>query len=316
MKIILGQSQGVNYHRLISPMRYFNNIEYLYQLDGVADIIMYNVRGSNVDLKDIKDLQLKGSKIWVDIDDWIENPKWHQSRVENEKDFVKNILAHLRNADIVTCASKKLQDELYKQFNIKSIFVHNAIVETPKPIDHELTFGWIGFTNHHLDHKELIIPLHHKYNAKRMLGGATGLVAEYWEYLQRVWSGNWQYDVNVYQYLGVDDYMDMYGLIDFALLPSYDDLYTSCKSNLKLLESAASAIPIITNGGTYSDVKQYQGIRVNGAKEWRKAIELLIRSEHQRNEYAEGLQDYAKDYTMQKSYELRCQIITALLNKN
>jgi hypothetical protein len=44
---------------------------------------------------------------------------------------------------------------------------------------------------------------------------------------------------------------------------------------LKLLESAAAAIPIITNGGTYSDIKAYQGIRVNGAKEWRKAIELL-----------------------------------------
>ena len=155
-----------------------------------------------------------------------------------------------------------------------------------------------------------------EYKAKRMLGGATGLMSEYWEYLQRVWSGNWRYDVNVYEYLSIDDYMDMYGLIDFALLPSYDDLYTSCKSNLKLLESAAAGIPIITNGGTYSDVKAYQGIRVNGAKEWRKAIELLIRSEHQRNEYALGLQDYAKAYTMQKSYEIRCQIINSLLNKN
>ena len=83
-----------------------------------------------------------------------------------------------------------------------------------------------------------------------------------------------------------------------------------------MLESAAAGIPIVTNGGTYSDVKAYQGIRVNGAKEWRKAIELLIRSEHQRNEYAIGLQDDAKAYTMQKSYDIRCSIINTLLNKN
>jgi glycosyltransferase involved in cell wall biosynthesis len=315
MKIILGHSQGVNYHRLFNPFRYFK-AEFVAEVTEPEDIIVYNVRGIHQSLASIKELQLKGSKVWVDIDDWVERPLWHLNRQANELEITSNIIAHLRNADIVTTASKRLRDELYKQFNIQSILVHNAITTGGTQVEHELSFGWIGTLSHHLDHRLLAIPLFHKYKASRVLGGASGYVPEYWEHLQRIWSGNWQHQVKVLEAVEVDDYMDMYGLIDFALLPSYDDLYTSCKSNLKLLESAASAIPIITNGGTYSDVKQYQGIRVNGAKEWRKAIELLIRSEHQRNEYALGLQDYAKDYTMQKSYDIRCQIINTLLNKN
>ncbi len=315
MKIILGHSNGVNYHRLFNPFRFFK-CEFVAKVTEPEDIIVYNVRGVHQSLQSIKDLQKKGSKVWVDIDDWIERPKWHTNRQTNESELSNTIVAHLKNADIVTTASKRLRDELYRQFGIKSLFVHNAITEAPEKVEHEFSFGWVGGLNHHLDHKEIAIPLYHSYKAKRILAGANGQISEYWEHLQRIWSGNWQFEVDVYKYEEIDTYMNFYGLIDFALLPSYDDIYTGCKSNLKLLECAASGIPIITNGGTYGDIKPYQGVRVNGAKEWRKAIEKMINSERQRKELTEGLKDYASQYTMQKSYDIRVQIINTLLNKN
>jgi glycosyltransferase involved in cell wall biosynthesis len=318
MKVILGNSSGVNFHRLWNPMRHFQDVDFVREVTEPTDIVLYNVRGINQSLDSIYRLKNLGTKIWVDIDDWIERPEWHGNRHPNEKQKALEILEHLKLADIVTCASKNLQTEL-KKLNIESHFVHNYIDIIPEKKEHELTMGWIGGSQHHIDFKELGVPLYYPYKARRVLGavyyGHNADTTEYWAHMERVFSGNYQHEVKTFNWTTPDEYMNLYAEIDIKLLPSHNDVYTRCKSNLKVLESAMAGIPIITNGGTYNDLKLYQAYRVDGQREWRKGIEKLISSQRMRKELAQGANDYAIKFSQYKSIEFRNQIINFLKSK-
>jgi hypothetical protein len=318
MKVILGNSTGVNFHRLWNPMKHFVDVDFVREVTEPTDIILFNVRGINQSVDSIHRLKNMGTKIWVDIDDWIERPLWHGNRSPNEKDISNTILEYLKLADIVTCASKNLQNEL-KKLNIESHFVHNYIDIIPEKKEHDLTIGWIGGAQHHIDFKELGIPLYYPYKVRRVLGavyyGHNADTTEYWAHIERVISGNYQHEVKTFNWTTPDEYMNLYSELDIKLLPSHNDIYTRCKSNLKVLESATAGIPIITNGGTYNDLKPFQAYKVNGQKEWRKGIEKLINSQRLRTEYSEGAKDYAKNYSFEKSIDFRNQIINFLKSK-
>lgn len=318
MKVILGNSSGVNFHRLWNPMRHFQDVDFVREVTEATDIILFNVRGVNQSVDAIYRLKNMGSKIWVDIDDWIERPLWHGNRSLNEKELSNTILEYLKLADIVTCASKNLQNEL-KKLNIESHFVHNYINIIPEKKEHELTIGWIGGSQHHIDFKELGVPLYYPYKVRRVLGavyyGHNADTTEYWAHMERVFSGNYQHEVKTFNWTTPNEYMNLYGEIDIKLLPSHNDIYTRCKSNLKVLESATAGIPIITNGGTYNDLKPFQAMKVQGQKEWRKAIEKLINSQRLRAEFSKGAKDYAKNYSIEKSIDFRNQIINFLKSK-
>jgi glycosyltransferase involved in cell wall biosynthesis len=319
LKIIQGGSIGVTYHRLINPMTYFTDgveIEVVKKVsikDPDCRVLMYNVRGVNQSVESLLKIKAKGVRLWADIDDWIERPFWHLNRVPTEPYESKMILDYLRIADVITCSTKTLQNELKKQFKIESNIVHNAIDVEIERTDHDLSIGWIGGTNHHIDHSKLIHVMRNPYKAKRIIGGADNPNNEYWEYLDRVWSGDRVHHVEVLKMENIYNYMNLYKNIDIVLLPSTDDIYTRCKSNLKLLEAASVGLPIITsNLGAYSEIKDYHGLKCKDSKSWRSAIELLIRSERKRKEYAEGLKDYAKGYTMQKANLIRFEILKHL----
>ena len=319
LKIIQGGSIGVTYHRLTNPMKYFQegiDIEVVKKVpikEPDCRVIMYNVRGVNQSVESLLKIKEKGVRLWADIDDWIERPNWHLNRVPSELYESKLILEYLRIADVITCSTKNLQHELKKQFKIEANVIHNAIDVEIERTEHELSIGWIGGTNHHIDHKQLIHVMRNEYKAKRIIGGADNPKNEYWQYLDRIWSGDRVHHVEILKAENVYNYMNLYKNIDIVLLPSTDDIYTRCKSNLKLLECASVGLPIITSDkGAYSEIKNYQGLKCKDSKSWRSAIELLIRSERKRKEYAEGLKDYAKDFTMQKANLIRFEILKHL----
>ena len=163
------------------------------------------------------------------------------------------------------------------------------------------------------------MPLYYPYKVRRVLGavyyGHNPDTTEYWAHMERVFSGNYQHEVKTFNWTTPDEYMNLYAEIDIKLLPSHNDIYTRCKSNLKVLESAMAGIPIITNGGTYNDLKLYQAYRVDGQREWRKGIEKLISSQRMRKELSQGANDYALKFSQYKSIEFRNQIINFLKSK-
>jgi hypothetical protein len=71
-------------------------------------------------------------------------------------------------------------------------------------------------------------------------------------------------------------------------------------------------VPIITNKTGIYKVKDWQGLRVEGTREWRKGIDKMIKSTRMRSELAEGLKEYAKDYTMEKANQIRLEILKVL----
>ena len=82
MKIALieNQSIGVNIHRLLTPYSHLQSSHEVIMTNGVIepdyDIIVFN-RLPNQCLTDLEKIKAKGVKIVVDLDDWIELPKYH-----------------------------------------------------------------------------------------------------------------------------------------------------------------------------------------------------------------------------------------------
>jgi glycosyltransferase involved in cell wall biosynthesis len=318
LKIIVAGSYGVVFHRLSNPMRYFQQgieIELCKKVsikEPDCGVIMYNVRGVNQSPESLLKIKAKGARLWADIDDWIERPLWHMNRSEYEVQEAKLILEYLRIADVVTCSTPKLQHELKKQFNIESNVIHNAIDVQVEPKEKELSIGWVGGVNHHVDHKILTDVLQQAFKAKRKVGGVNDPNVEYWQHIKQIWSGDYKYHVELLPSRTIYEYMELYKEIDVCLLPSHNDLYTQCKSNLKLLECASSGVPIITNKTGIYKVKDWQGLRVESTREWRKGIDKMIKSSRMRTELAEGLKEYAKEFTMDKANQIRLEILKVL----
>jgi hypothetical protein len=274
MKIALieNQSIGVNIHRLLTPYSHLQNSHEVVMTNGVLttdyDIVVFN-RLPNQCLTDLEKLKAKGVKIVVDLDDWIELPRYHYGYSKNSIKQIAPILDSLNLADIITTSTYTLQKEL-KKLGYNSEVLPNFIQHNLKNEPTEHAIGWVGGAGHVNNLFTMAKPLQAEYKAKRILGGYTKDEIQSEWYL-KILSGNGKYDIGVRKPTSTN-YMELYRDITIGLLPSFNDTFTLCKSDLRALEYASMGIVGVTNGGCYERTK---AIKVND-KIFEKTVKRLI----------------------------------------
>jgi hypothetical protein len=311
MKIALleNQSIGVNIHRLITPYKYLANSHEIIMTNGVVntdfDVIIFN-RLPNQCLTDLENLKKQGVKIVVDLDDWIELPKYHWLYSENKIRQIAPVLDSLNLADIITVSTYTLQKEL-KKLGYNSEVLPNFIEHNVKNEPKEHSIGWVGGAGHVNNLFTMSKPLEIDYKVKRILGGYTkGEIQSEW--YAKIMSASGKYDLQVRRPTG-QNYMELYKDITIGLLPSYNDTFTLCKSELRALEYASMGIVGVTNGGCYEKTK---AIKVN-EKTFEKTVKRLINfKDYYSDKQCEQVEWFIQRNDIQKITKKRLQIIDSL----
>lgn len=318
-------SQGVHYHRLEMPFYLMANEGYnitetnIYRMhDDDYDVLIFNRLPFYQPLSTIMRLKNRGVKVVVDLDDYWERPFYHSNYSVYEREYKEEIIKALKIADVVWVSTEELRDRL-KKIGVESVLVPNALnYDEPQfnwgNIDHPLSFGWVGGTEHQMDFRLLIEPLKMKFKAQPTLCGVQvdeeGNLSRYHQFLGQVLSGGNPAKTKYILATDVDNYGRLYNYLDIVLLPSHNDVFSSCKSNLKLLEAGSHKLPVITNGVVYKEVNNKIGLRVSTAREWQKGLKKLIESQRMRNELGEALHEYTRTkYDINKINQIRKQTI-------
>lgn len=316
-------SAGVHYHRLEVPMNYISmdkgyhvtETDIAHMADSNFDVLIFN-RIPFQPYSNIVKLKQNGVKIIFDIDDYWVRPAWHgMFNNQYESEFSTEIIKYLRLADVVWVSTPYLQ-RLIAEMQIKSYLVPNALDYSQphyqrKEIDRDvLNCGYIGAGNHHMDFRMIDKAMFkHSLPVQMVLGGVHEL-SEYWRYIAQVISGGKYEKVKFVKDLDVYNYGVLYNELDMVLLPSFHDTYTLCKSNLKLLESGAHKLPVITNGHVYKEINNKIGIRVGADRDWARSIKKLTESRRMRQELGEALYEYTSTkYDLHKINQIRKQTI-------
>ena len=311
MKIALieNQSIGVNIHRLLTPYSHLQPHHEVIMTNGVLttdyDIVVFN-RLPNQCLTDLEKLKAKGVKIVVDLDDWIELPRYHYGYSKNSVKQIAPILDSLNLADVITTSTYTLQKEL-KKLGYNSEVLPNFIQHNLKNEPAEHAIGWVGGAGHVNNLFTMSKPLQAEYKAKRILGGYTKDEIQSEWYL-KIMSGNGKYDIGVRKPTSTN-YMELYRDITIGLLPSFNDTFTLCKSDLRALEYASMGIVAVTNGGCYERTK---AIKVND-KTFEKTVKRLINfKDYYSDMQALQVEWFIERNDIKKITQKRLQIIESL----
>lgn len=311
MKIALieNQSIGVNIHRLLTPYSHLQPYHEVIMTNGVLntdyDVVVFN-RLPNQCLTDLEKLKAKGVKIVVDLDDWIELPRYHYGYSRNSVKQIAPILDSLNLADVITVSTYTLQKEL-KKLGYESEVLPNFIQHNLKNEPKEHAIGWVGGAGHVNNLFTMSKPLQAEYKAKRILGGYTKDEIQSEWYLKII-SGNGKYDIGVRKPTN-HNYMELYKDITIGLLPSFNDTFTLCKSDLRALEYASMGIVGVTNGGCYERTK---AIKVND-KTFEKTVKRLINfKDYYSDMQALQVEWFIERNDIKKITQKRLQIIESL----
>ena len=311
MKIALieNSSIGVNIHRLLTPYKHLAKDHEVIMTNGVVstdyDVIVFN-RLPNQCLTDIEKLKAKGVKIVVDLDDWIELPRYHYGYSKNSVKQIAPILDSLNLADVITTSTYTLQKEL-KKLGYNSEVLPNFIQHNLKNEPTEHAIGWVGGAGHVNNLFTMAKPLQAEYKCKRILGGYTKDEIQSEWYL-KIMTGNGKHSIGVRKPTG-QNYMELYKDITIGLLPSFNDTFTLCKSDLRALEYASMGIVGVTNGGCYDRTK---ALKVN-EKTFEKTVKRLINF----GDYYSDIQEAQIEWFIQRNdikkiTQKRLQIIDSL----
>lgn len=311
LKILLvggGRPNGVSYHRLLKPhqvmCRHYevdvNDCDAIEQVSDESlqkfDIVIANrtlANGTTVteQLEQIKRVKATGCKYILDIDDY-----WHLHQGhELSKWWVSNnmtslIETNINNADYVMTT----HDVLGKLTKRDYIVMPNGIDETdmqwnvkPKAIRKTVEFGWCG-SNNHIHDINLMGKALRRLNVEdvnyRMayLGYSPKMpnVKNYEHVLTGYDTAKDNQYLNI-QGLPVDEYATLYDHIDVALIPLVENVFNSCKSNLKMLEAGfKKKAVIVSNVQPYTSLIKHgeNCLKVNSTDNnngWYKSIKRL-----------------------------------------
>jgi hypothetical protein len=246
-----------------------------------------------------------GVKIVMDMDDDWTLPPNHLNffGYEQIKPRIEN---NLREADMVICTNENLASRIHK-FNKNVHIVPNALpygshqFQPDKREDERIRIFWAGGVTHECDIKILSNPIKRlnvfSDRIKMVLAGYNDSDQN----TKRIWNnmfndftnyGNLPY--TKLHSLEVHNYMQLYEWADIMLVPLENTWWHSCKSNLKLLEAATKAIPVIcSHVQPYSNDPDAPVLWVKSQKDWFIHIKDLILNPNKRLDYGQALKEWA-----------------------
>lgn len=280
----LGKNSGVAYHRLLIPIRkmtekdptikpiikfsrFMDNIgddelEELYELGGLCDIIIVQRRYGDRWERMVKAWQDKGVKVVYEIDDIYEHipvanidPRY---RAMCSRETTKAVGRMLSLCDLITVSTPELGAWARKFTNKQIVWLKNTLdlsmwpVVKKEPSD-DVMIGYAGASQHVLDLDVLGGSLHqmHRRHGDKVSFGFMGYIPK------DMWNLEELCDAGVYFKAGVPflEYPSALSNLgyDICLAPAADNIFNSCKSELKYLEYSAMGLPTIA-----SDIPPYR----------------------------------------------------------
>jgi len=291
-------TSGIHLHRVVNPMAYmpvqedmeFSILEYGQPIPE-CDILLFN-KWMDISPDQIKELQKRGTKMVVDVDDiWKVPTNHHNYKVITERGIDKITEENMKLADAVFCTTERLREQAipfnknveiipnglpfgYDQYTVgdrqraREISGHNKTVfmylagSTHKD-DVELLrgkFKKIGSDPYLKENAEFVLCgyTQHQtgvYNSKADYDAKNG------NYTMKPTRGPYDDMANVFRETGsfriypsvdLDNYLNYYDSANVAIAPLQDTFWNRHKSELKVIEAAAKKVPIIV-----SDVAPY-----------------------------------------------------------
>lgn len=281
---------GCDYHRVKLPITYLHKEGYvrgvtpgkIEDMLKEADIVMYNRIPHGISAAELATFKAKyGFKVVVDIDDYWELYLGHHAYREWQQGrYAEQIVENIRTADAVLCTGQRLRDRI-EPINANVYVVPNALPFgelqfTPDRMpaeDGQVRFIYVGGGSHQQDVQLLRSPMarlaRENFPNEVILGGINPGVFIYQSMMKVMSACNrlprfkWMYP------RPLDSYMDLYNAGDVALAPLVANTFNSHKSNLKIVEAASKAMPIIaSNTGPYYDDPNPLVLRAGNSQDW------------------------------------------------
>lgn len=373
IQIVTRNANGCDYYRCVLPAMYLqkdvewsksNSIEMLWIAQDEwkieCDILWYN-KLIWTSIAALRQMQQEGMKVIVDVDDYWVLPNnhthydhWMEPMEGNLQSNMQLTIDHIKNADLVTCTSIRLQEKI-RELNKNTIVIPNAFpfgqgCYKPDIIEphQQVTFLYAGGVTHLPDvqllegkFKRIGSDDYIKKNAKFIIAGydkkketrrvyttKTDMEARNSNYTTEVNDVVGPYDhmkrifsyTNSYEVINtkpVTQYLNSYDLADVVLAPLVEKEWNSYKSEIKVLEAATRNIPIIcSNSSPYKDLRPCEGIMyVEHPDDWIKYIRKCIKESQWRIDMGSKLAEWIhKEYELTIWNETRKQVFDKLIN--
>lgn len=252
--IVSSKDTGVDYHRLIRPFALLQDKYDITRCQGVSeemfdhnfDVVVFSRLLPITEQKRfIRELQSRGTYVICDVDDYWVLPTNHIAYKAN-KVYRKYMIDAMMYANEVW-TTHELLGGLIDDLNDNWHVIPNALDPNEPQWQPKESYGnkigWAGGVTHFHDLMRTkdawgdVVPVICGFrNEKEWLRLADKFRAEYIESMN------------------VDNYGLLYDNFDIAIAPLERNLFTKCKSNLKILEAGMKGLPIfVENQHPYTD---------------------------------------------------------------
>lgn len=325
-------TNGCDYHRIKLPFKWgvglFNeqydrkfspDPDLLWWFLNNCQVVAFN-RGFHLGYDRAKQLKAAGIKLAMDLDDWVELPNYHPLYQQYKEWGAKNIIDHLKLADLVTVTTDRLYQKV-KEFNINCHVIPNAL-----PFGRDqfkvgeadksglFRFGYTGQSSH-LEDVRIMMPSMYKV---RKLKDIAFKLSGYKDHA--VWVGMEAVFKSIPNYtrqnaVPLDEYMTVYDDMHCSVVPLCYNDFNSCKSNLKLLEAAAKKIPcIVSHVPPYRDDPDAPVLWVQNSNDWYKHMKYLSENRDAAVDMGEALNEWAiQKYSLDHWNKVRFQLYQSLV---
>jgi len=261
LKILIPyDNSGPKYHRLLVPVSAMTGVEFVLchrvseKLVEDIDILFFNRMLSGVAVQTVLDWREKyGFSIIVDFDDhWNLGPD-HYLYKSYEQFSVSEIMeVWIKESDAVTVTHDRLFHDVFT-LNQNVHVLPNAIPDWGQfackkiPSDFTRRF-WAGGVTHKNDISLLKGPLRriHTPAVQFVMAGFVAKNPE-WAAMASAFTNGGRANHEIISALPVDQYYYSYSKCDISLIPLVNTRFNSYKSNLKILEAAHMAAPVIVS---------------------------------------------------------------------
>lgn len=243
-----------------------------------ADVIIAHRDLSIHTLEIIREARKLGTPVIYDIDDLLTQiPEWSQGRInQTENTLIEHVIS---TANLVTCTSKHLQNEL-KKFSDNVKIVPNVLIQKKSNLENT--------QKHHSTECTLILASSDTVVVDFIINPLKQLCQEF-PSIKIVTIGQISYalkgissQLTEYKYCQPDEFSSILNSIKngIGLIPLDNSLFSSCKSSIKYFHyTSCGIVTIASNVKPYSDdIKNGEnGILVDNTTEcWLNSIKKLI----------------------------------------
>lgn len=266
------------------------------------DIVFFNRIITNVSIELV--LQLRkdhGFKLVVDFDDhWRLEPDHLLYENYKRLEITKIMEEYIKLADAVTVTHERLYDEAIK-LNDNVHILPNAIPQAgqflvkKEPSDLPRLF-WAGGITHKKDMELLRRPMQliKRNRCKFVLGGFVANNTE-WNEMAKIFTTDSNFNTEVWEAMDVNNYYRLYAKCDISVIPLQRTFFNSMKSNLKILEAANVAAPVIVSRvDPYLGFPEHLVNYVDSHNPWVRQINKLLDCPGEAIEQGRLLREYCE----------------------